>query len=79
MSRNTIVETIAFDNGSVVTHSLYRWAKEYELSVRLIYARYYAGIRGQELLSPTNRDTISEDLMHRLWGGIWKHKDSKKK
>lgn len=71
MSRDTITETIIFDDGTVETHSLYRWAKEYDLSVRLIYSRYYAGLRGQALLFPTNRDVVSEEYVHKIWGGRW--------
>lgn len=71
MKKAPIIETITFDDGTTESFSLYRWAKEYGLSVRLVYSRYYAGVRGQNLLSPTNRDTLSEDLLHRLWGGTW--------
>lgn len=76
MSRDTIVETIVFDDGTVETNSLYRWAKEYDLSVRLIYSRYYVGMRGQALLSPTNRDRVSEDIIHSLWSGRWVFKNA---
>ena len=61
--------TIAFDDGTVETRSLYKWAQEYQINIRTIYSRYYAGERGMSLLAPKKGDTLSEDDVHRLWGG----------
>ena len=74
MKRATIFVPIAFDDGTVETRSLYQWAQEYQINIRTIYSRYYAGERGISLLAPKKGDTLSEDDVHRLWGGKWIYK-----
>lgn len=76
--RELIIETIQFPVGSI-TQPLTRWAADYDLPVALIYKRYYAGLRGTELLAPTPSDVIDYNDIKRMWGHRWKYAPHKRK
>lgn len=53
--------------------TLAEWAAMYEISRFVMNYRYNAGFRGEELLAPVGKDTMTEDKMHEMWGGKWKY------
>lgn len=79
--RKLIFESITFATGRI-TQSLTRWARDYELSVSLIYKRYYEGARGDQLIEPTPCDILYPEDVKQLWGcnrrWIYKPKEKQK-
>lgn len=76
--RPLIIESIMFTTGRI-TQSLTRWAEDYDLPVGLVYKRYNAGLRGEELIAPTPSDVIDYNDIKRMWGHKWKYAPHRRK
>lgn len=79
MKHKVILETIDFPTGAI-TQTLTRWAKDYGMEQRTVYARYYDGKRGYELIDPLNWDKLSYEDVCQLWKkGRWIYNGAKAK
>lgn len=76
--RPLIIESIMFTTGRI-TQPPTRWAEDYDLPVGLVYKRYNAGLRGEELIAPTPSDVIDYNDIKRMWGHKWKYAPHKRK
>lgn len=70
--KQLILVTINFPIGKI-TQPLTRWAKDYDLPVVLVYRRYFAGVKPEDLIEPTQNDITNEDDFKQLWHGKWKY------